>query len=133
ITSPHSIAVRTYERGVEAETLACGSGVVASAVTAARLGLVSAPVTCVTRSGVAFTVALADAEGGLVEASLTGDAREIYEAELNEEAWQEGNASPSGPPPPLRCPPRSSRSDGITASTRRSWATSRPRRSRSSS
>jgi diaminopimelate epimerase len=89
VTSPHSIAVRTYERGVEAETLACGSGVVASAVTATRLGLVSAPVTCVTRSGVAFTVALSDQEGGLVEASLTGDAREIFEAELNEEAWQE--------------------------------------------
>jgi diaminopimelate epimerase len=89
VTSPHSIAVRTYERGVEAETLACGSGVVASAVTAARLGLVAAPVTCVTRSGVAFTVALTDNETGLVKASLTGDAREIFEAELNEEAWQE--------------------------------------------
>jgi diaminopimelate epimerase len=88
ITSPHSIAVRTYERGVEAETLACGSGVVASAVTAAGFGLVSAPITCVTKSGVAFTVALADRDG-LVEASLTGDAREIFAAELNEEAWQE--------------------------------------------
>ena len=89
ITSPHSIAVRTYERGVEAETLACGSGVVASAITAARLGLVSAPVTCVTRSRVAFTVNFAEREGGVALAALTGDAREIYEAELNEEAWQE--------------------------------------------
>ena len=78
--------MRTYERGVEAETLACGSGVVASAVTAARLGL-APPVTCVTRSGVAFTVALTDDETS--RTSLTGDAREISSGELNEEAWQE--------------------------------------------
>ena len=73
----------------KAETLACGSGVVASAVTAARLGLVAPRSPARRRSGVAFTVALTDNETGLVEASLTGDAREIFEAELNEEAWQE--------------------------------------------
>ena len=89
VTGPHSIAVRTYERGVEAETLACGSGVVASAVVAARAGLVSPPIVCVTRSGVAFTVSFVERGGANVETSLTGDAREIFEAELKEEAWQE--------------------------------------------
>ncbi|HJW13092.1 MAG TPA: diaminopimelate epimerase [Thermoanaerobaculia bacterium] len=89
VTGPHSIAVRTYERGVEGETLACGSGVVASAVVAAREGLAAPPIVCVTKSGVAFTVAFVQRDGGVVEASLTGDAREIFEAELNEEAWQE--------------------------------------------
>jgi diaminopimelate epimerase len=89
VTGPHSIAVRTYERGVEAETLACGSGVVASAVVAARAGLVSPPIVCVTESGVAFTVSFVERDGALVETSLTGDAREIFEAELKEEAWRE--------------------------------------------
>ena len=42
------LAVRTFERGVEGETLACGSGVVASAVVAARQGRVSSPVSCST-------------------------------------------------------------------------------------
>ncbi len=89
VTGPHSIAVRTYERGVEGETLACGSGVVASAIVAACQGFVTPPVVCVTKSGVAFTVAFVERGGAVVEASLTGDAREIFEAELNEEAWKE--------------------------------------------
>ena len=87
VTGPHSIAVRTYERGVEGETLACGSGVVASAIVSARQELVSPPVVCTTRSGVAFTVSFVERGGSIVEASLTGDAREIFEAELNEEAF----------------------------------------------
>lgn len=89
VTGPGTIAVRTYERGVEGETLACGSGVVASAVVAAHAGLVAPPVACVTRSGVAFTVTFLEREGAIREAALTGDAREIFSAELNEEAWEE--------------------------------------------
>ncbi|HYR46663.1 MAG TPA: diaminopimelate epimerase [Thermoanaerobaculia bacterium] len=87
VTSGNSIAVRTYERGVEGETLACGSGVVASAIVAAHEGLVAPPVVCVTRSGVAFTVSFVESGDSIVEASLTGDAREIFEAELNQEAF----------------------------------------------
>jgi diaminopimelate epimerase len=82
------IRVRTYERGVERETLACGSGVVASAVVAARQGRVRTPVACGTKSGVDFTVTFEEENGMLVDATLTGDAREVFSADLTEEAWK---------------------------------------------
>jgi diaminopimelate epimerase len=46
-----TLVVRTYERGVEGETLACGTGVTASAIIAGLRGLVRPPVQCITRGG----------------------------------------------------------------------------------
>jgi diaminopimelate epimerase len=89
VDSPSRLSIRTFERGVEAETLACGSGVVASAVTATAAGKTASPVACATKSGVVFQVEISDAPGGMRAARLTGDAREIYAADLTEEAWQE--------------------------------------------
>lgn len=83
------LSVRTFERGVEGETLACGSGVVAAAVVAVLQGRVFPPVACETKSGVSFTVAFTSSGGGIADATLTGDAREVFVGELNEEAWQE--------------------------------------------
>ena len=83
------IEVRSYERGVEGETLSCGSGVVAAAIAAARQGMASSPVVCGTRSGVALTVEFRD-EGEMIgDVRLTGDAREIYAGELIEESWKQ--------------------------------------------
>ncbi|MGH9399683.1 MAG: diaminopimelate epimerase [Thermoanaerobaculia bacterium] len=88
VESPHALSVRTYERGVEGETLACGSGVVASAVAASHLKLVDPPVACRTKSGVAFTVRFEEAGKLFTRVALTGDAREIYSGELTEEAFE---------------------------------------------
>jgi diaminopimelate epimerase len=89
ILEPGRFAIRTFERGIEGETLACGSGVVAAAVVASREGRVCPPVLCETRSGVAFIVDLPSGPGGLDGVTLQGDAREVYSGQLTEEAWEE--------------------------------------------
>ena len=70
-----TVEIRTFERGVEAETLACGSGVLAAAVTGLALGRLAPPVEARTLGGFAFT---ADRDGESAELAtwcLTGDAR----------------------------------------------------------
>lgn len=51
VLSPNQLKVRTYERGVEDETYACGTGASASALLAGLKGLVSSPVQVVTSGG----------------------------------------------------------------------------------
>jgi diaminopimelate epimerase len=83
-----SIAVRTYERGVEDETLACGTGcVAASIITALKLGWES-PVDVRTRSGVILRIYFKGQESTFSEVYLEGDARIIYDGMLWEEAWR---------------------------------------------
>jgi len=81
------VAVRTYERGVEDETLACGTGCVASAlITARKFGLAS-PVTLLTRSGGHLRIYFNLHQDTYSDVYMEGDARLIYRAELCEEAW----------------------------------------------
>lgn len=47
----HTLRIRTYERGVEGETLACGTGVSASAIASSLRGWVKPVVRCVTAGG----------------------------------------------------------------------------------
>lgn len=89
VAAPDRLEVRTWERGVEAETLSCGSGVVASALVASQRGHVELPVACGTRGGVVLTVNGRLEKDVFTGITLTGDAREVYRAELREEAWKE--------------------------------------------
>jgi diaminopimelate epimerase len=82
------LSIRTYERGVEDETLACGTGAVASALIAAFKGLVKSPVSIKTRGGEVLTVYF-EIEGKEVKkVFFEGDVHIIYEAEMWEEAYQ---------------------------------------------
>lgn len=52
VVAPHAIRIRTYERGVYDETLACGTGATASAAVAVMLGWVrQGPLTVITKGG----------------------------------------------------------------------------------
>jgi diaminopimelate epimerase len=82
VRGPHEIEVRTYERGVEAETLSCGSGVVASVSVSALFDRVTSPVTVLTRSGIRLEVSFARKGQELKDLRLTGDARLVYRATM---------------------------------------------------
>lgn len=86
--SSDGIAIRTYERGVEGETLACGTGAVAGALVAAgKLGLTS-PVSVRTAGGERLTVYFENRSGSYRNIYQEGDARLIYSGALHPEAWQ---------------------------------------------
>ena len=89
VDSPGRLQIRTWERGVEAETLSCGSGVVASALVAALRGHTRLPVVCGTKSGVDLTVSAVPGGERFTAITLSGDAREIFSGVLTEEAWRE--------------------------------------------
>lgn len=89
VSDQHHMAIRTYERGVEDETLACGTGSIASALVAASKRLVASPVEVLTRSGETLTIHYemppAADPGGFTEVYMEGDAKVVYEAVLWEE------------------------------------------------
>ena len=87
VTGPSAIAVRTYERGVEGETLACGTGSVASAILMARLGRVKPPVAVSVRSGATLRIHFALAGERATGVVLEGEAVVLYEGDLRIEAF----------------------------------------------
>jgi len=82
------LAIRTYERGVEDETLACGTGSIASALIASLKTNWPSPISLVTRSGEALTIYFRESDQVFTDVYLEGDARLIYTAELNQDAWR---------------------------------------------
>lgn len=79
-----TIEIRTYERGVEDETLACGTGAVAAALTMAALGRVEPPVAVRTRAGWTLSVGFYRSDLGFCDVSLSGDARIVYEGKIDQ-------------------------------------------------
>lgn len=87
VTDRHALRIRTYERGVEDETLACGTGSVAAALISSRKGWVDSPVAVTVKSGEILKIYFDKTEKGFEKVYLEGKAAVVYEGKLWEEAY----------------------------------------------
>jgi len=85
---PGHLAIRTYERGVEDETLACGTGSIAAALVASLMTDWKSPISLTTWSRESLTIYFREDNGVFTDVYLEGDARLIYKGELNQDAWR---------------------------------------------
>ena len=80
VLAPGKLLLRTYERGVEGETLACGTGVCAAALLHALAQNIPSPVDVTVRGGDTMRVDFTrDADGTFATAQLTGPADFVFE------------------------------------------------------
>jgi diaminopimelate epimerase len=87
VVGKDTVRIRTYERGVENETLACGTGSIASAMILNLLGKCNVPATLITQSGQILNISF-DIQGkDIKNVFLEGEARLVYEGELTPEAF----------------------------------------------
>lgn len=84
----NTILIRTYERGVEDETLACGTGSIAAAIVMHYKSKGKSPIKVITRGGECLYIYFEEDNGKFYNVFLEGDARIIYEGELWEDAWR---------------------------------------------
>lgn len=82
VIGPNYIRVRTYERGVEGETLACGTGVTASALIAARLHRFTSPVLVRVQGEDMLEVGFKATAGGFEDVTLTGPAQFVFDGHI---------------------------------------------------
>jgi len=78
-----SIHMRTYERGVEAETLSCGTGVVAAALSALQRNVTQTPVTVNTRGGTLHVEAELIAADTFGRIKLIGPVTRVFEGHFS--------------------------------------------------
>ena len=77
-----TVELRTYERGVESETLACGTGSVASALIGSDLHSLGSPVTVAVRSGETLLVHFRKTGGTYTDVLLEGSAHILFTGKL---------------------------------------------------
>ena len=82
IQAPGSLSIRTYERGVEDETLACGTGVVASALVHHLLHGAPSPVSVSVKGGETMQVAFDCEQESFTNVKLTGPASFVFEGRV---------------------------------------------------
>lgn len=79
---PQDLVIRTYERGVEDETLACGTGVVAAALTIAALTGAQPPIRVRVKGGDTLLVGFRKNDAGFSDVILTGPADFVFEGDI---------------------------------------------------
>jgi len=80
---PRQIAIRTYERGVEDETLACGTGVVASALIFSAMTSADGPIGVLVRGGPELQVGFEKSGSQFRNVTLTGPADFVFEGSID--------------------------------------------------
>jgi len=81
-----AVRIRTYERGVEGETLACGTGATASALIAYKKGIVSKkPVRVLTKGGEVLAI---DFDNDFREVFLEGGVVRVFDGFLRRELFE---------------------------------------------
>jgi diaminopimelate epimerase len=99
IISPDLLEIRTYERGVEDETLACGTGAVAAALVSGARGMVESPVRAKTQGGEELRISFQKEQDEFTQVWFEGKTVIVYQGQLHEEALQnvkKGNHQPEG-------------------------------------
>ncbi|MFL6499222.1 MAG: diaminopimelate epimerase [Candidatus Udaeobacter sp.] len=79
---PNKIAIRTYERGVEDETLACGTGIVASALIFAATEKSSSAIAVLAKGGDELQVGFEKVQESFHNVTLTGPAEFVFEGTI---------------------------------------------------
>jgi len=83
VLGPSNLAIRTYERGVEGETLACGTGVCAAAILHHLRSGDAAPLAVTVRGGDVLRVGFARTPDGFRQVTLTGPADFVFDGTLS--------------------------------------------------
>jgi diaminopimelate epimerase len=83
VKGPDFIRVRTYERGVEGETLACGTGVTASALVSSRVHGFRSPVRVQVQGGDELQVSFTEQDGQFADVKLNGPATFVFEGHIS--------------------------------------------------